>query len=325
MNNVIIKTMKNKDSVKALVTCFKKEKTNFIQISGDTFDVKEALMGIKSDFNPEDIEVFFPNDAEEVVKNIRMKNLFGEKLIIVYDVDSITGSFAKEIKDAVKYPDKLKPNVVVFIYQNERKMLKIESSLTGRFKPVYDSDIPNWIRSFVRNIGFSITEEAVNLIQFSCGVNREEIKKHLERVVQVKEDKDRNIREEDLRDIGFYRDDVIFKITNSVVDGKYVEALRYLTSYSDSVPLFHFMNRDIRCLLGIRAAIDEGGDLKSLGLNKKFNMHPYIFYKKYVPAAKRFSFGILEENFNKIMETEYRIKNGWDEFSLNFNFVSQFQ
>ncbi len=325
MNNVIIKTMKNIGSVKALVTYFKKEKNNLIQISGDAFDVKEALMGIKSDFNPEDIEVFFPNDAEEVVKNIRMKNLFGEKLIIVYDADSITGSFSKEIKDAVKYPDKLKPNVVVFIYQNERKILKIEGSLTGKFKPVYDSDIPGWIRSFVRNMGFSITEEAVNLIQFSCGVNREEIKKHLERVVQVKEDKDRNIREEDLRDIGFYRDDTIFKITNSVVDGKYGEALRYLIEYSDSVPVFHFINRDIRCLLGIRAAIDEGEDLKSLGLNKKFNMHPYIFYKKYVPAAKRFSFEILEENFNKIMETEYRIKNGWEEFSLNFNFVSQLQ
>ena len=252
-----------------------------------------------------------------------MKDLFGNKLIIVYDVDTITGAFSKEIKDAVKYPDRLKPNVVVLIYQNYRKILKIEGSLTGNFKTVYDSDIPDWIRSFVASMGFSITGEAVNLLVFSCGVNREEIQKYVERVIQVKEDKDKNIREEDLSNIGFYRDDTIFKITNSVVDGEYREALRYLIEYSDNVPIFHFINRDIRCLLGIRAAIDEGGDLRKSGLNKKFNMHPYIFYKKYVPAAKKLSYETLERNFDKIMETEYRIKNGWEEFSLNFNFVSQ--
>jgi DNA polymerase III delta subunit len=325
MNNVIIKTMENKSSVKALVTFFKKKKHNLIQISGDDFDVKEALMGIKSGFDSDDIEVFFPNDAEEIVKNIRMKNLFGSKLIIIYDADTISGTFSKEIKDAVKYPDRLKPNVVVLIYQNHRKMLKIENSLTGKFKTVYDSDIPDWIKEFVKNMGFSITEEATNLLQFSCGANREEIKKYLERIISVKEDRDRNIVEEDLRNIGFYRDDTIFKITNSVIDGEYREALRYLIEYSDNVPVFHFINRDIRCLLGIRAAIDEKQNLKKLRLNKKFNMHPYIFYKKYVPAAKRLSYEILEKNFDKIMETEYRIKNGWEEYSLNFNFVSQLQ
>ena len=325
MNNVIIKLMKTKDSVKALLTCFKKEEYNLLQISGDVFDIKEALIGIKDNFNSEGIEVFFPNDAEEVVKNLRMKDLFGSKLIIVYDVDAISGSFSKEIKDAVKDPDRLKPNVVVLIYQNHRKVLKVEGSLVGKFKPVYDSDIPDWIRSFVKRTGFSISGEAANLLQFCCGADRGEIKKHIERVISIKDDQDKNIREEDLRNIGFYRDDTIFKITNSVVDGKYREALRYLIEYSDNVPVFHFINRDMRCLLGVRAAIDEGEDLRSLGLNKKFNMHPYIFFKKYVPAAKRLSYEALEKNFEKIMETEYKIKNGWGEFSLNFNFVSQLQ
>ena len=184
-----------------------------------------------------------------------MKDLFGSKLIIVYDVDAISGSFSKEIKDAVKDPDRLKPNVVVLIYQNHRKVLKVEGSLVGKFKPVYDSDIPDWIRSFVKRTGFSISGEAANLLQFCCGADRGEIKKHIERVISVKDDQDKNIREEDLRNIGFYRDDTIFKITNSVVDGEYREALRYLIEYSDNVPIFHFINRDIRCLLEVHRAI----------------------------------------------------------------------
>ena len=317
--------MEIKENVKGLLTAFKRGKYSLVQISGDDFDVKEALIGIKKDFDPEAIEVFFPDDAEEAVKNIRMKNLFGKRLIIVYNGDSVSNVFFKEIKEFVGDPDRLKPNIVVLIYQNNKKILKIKGSLTGKFKTIYDSDIPDWIKSFVKGIGFSITEEAVNLLQFSCGTNREEIKKYLERVVFAKEDKDKNIEEKDLRDIGFFRDDTIFKITNSVLDGKYREALRYLLEYSEGVPLFHFINRDIRCLLGIRAAMDEGDDLRSLNLNSKFNMHPYIFYKKYVPAARRLSYEILEGNYEKIMETEYRVKNGWDEFGLNFNFLSQLQ
>ena len=219
----------------------------------------------------------------------------------------------------------MRPNVVVLIYQNNKKVLKIKGSLTGKFKTIYDSDIPGWIKSFVKGIGFSITEEAVNLLQFSCGTNREEIKKYLERVVFAKEGKEKNIEEKDLRNIGFYRDDTIFKITNSVLDGKYREALRYLLEYSDGVPIFHFINRDLRCLLGIRAAMDKGDNLKRLNMNSKFNMHPYFFYKKYVPAARRLSYEILERNYEKIMEAEYRRKNGWDEFGLNFNFLSQLQ
>ena len=43
--------MKNKSNVKALLTCFKKEKNSLIQISGDDFDVKEALKGIKNNFD----------------------------------------------------------------------------------------------------------------------------------------------------------------------------------------------------------------------------------------------------------------------------------
>jgi len=325
MNNVIIEPMEIKDNVKALLSYFDKEKHNLIQISGDDFDIKETLSGIKGKFSEEATDVFFPDDAEEVLKNIRMKNLFGNRLIIVYDVDSISGAFFKEIKEVVVNPDRLNPNVVVFVYQNNKKILKIENSLIGKFKSFYDSDIPGWIRNSVKSMGFSITEEAVDLLHFSCGTNRGEMKKYLDRVILAKEDGDREIEGKDLRSIGFYREDTIFKITNSVLDGKYSEALRYLMECSDNVPLFYFLNRDIRCLLGIRAAMDKGEDLKSLNLNRIFGMHPYIFYKKYVPAARRLSYEVLNRNYEKIMETEYRVKNGWEEFSLNFNFLSQLQ
>jgi DNA polymerase III delta subunit len=325
MNNVIIKKMKTKDNVNALVTCFKEKKHNLLQISGDDFDIEETLTSIREDFDPKDIETFFPDDAPEAIKSLRMKTLFGGKLMIFYDVDTLSASLFKEIKDSVKNPDRLSPNFAVLIFRDQKKMFKIEDSLMGKFKPIYNSDIPAWIRNFAGKIGYRVSEEATNLLCFRCGINRGEIKKHIERIISLKDDQDKSIEEEDLKNIGFYRDDTIFEISNSILDGNYNDALRYLVEYSDNVPVFHFINRDIRCLLTVRASIDEGENTNESDLSRRLNMHPYIFKKKYLPAARRLSYEVLEKNFERIMDTEYQIKNGWEELSMNFNFVSQLQ
>ena len=325
MNNVIIKIMEYKGGAKDIINSFKKHKHNLLQISGDDFDVKEVIDSVREDFDSKNIEVFFPDDAEEAIKNLRMKTLFGGKLIVFYDVDSLSASLFKEVKGIVSDPAKLSPNFVVLVFKNNKKIFKIKDSLIASFKKIYDSDIPVWIRRFVAAKGYKISEEAVNLLHFFCGLNREEIKKHLERIILLKEEKDKNIEEKDLINIGFYRDDTIFRISNSIMEGKYRDALRYLLEYSDNMPVFHFVNRDIRCLLALRASIDEGENLMGSDINKRLNMHPYIFSKKYLPSAKKLSYSILEEHFDKMMDTEYKIKNGWEEFSMNFNFVSQLQ
>jgi DNA polymerase-3 subunit delta len=325
MNNVIIKIMEYKRNVKDLVNSFKKHKHNLLQVSGDDFEVKEVIDHIRKDFGSGNVEIFFPDDVNDAIKSLLMKTLFGEKLIIIYDVDSLSSSLFKEIKASVNDPEKLAPNFVVLIFKNNKKIFKIKNSLIGKFKKIYDSDIPNWIKKFVAEKGYRISEEAINLLHFSCGLNREEIKEHLDRIILLKEGKDKNIEEKDLSNIGFYRDDTIFKISNSILEGKYRDALRYLIEYSDNMPIFHFVNRDIRCLLALRASMDEGEDLRGSNLSRRLNMHPYIFSKKYLPAAKNLSYNDLEENFDKIMDTEYKIKNGWGEFSMNFNFVSQLQ
>ena len=324
MNNVIIKIMEYKGGIKDIVNSFRNRTNNLLQISGDNFDIKEVIDSIRKDFDSKNIEVFFPDDSEEAIKNLRMKTLFGGKLIIFYDVDSLSASLFKEVKSLVSHPAKLSPNFVVLIFKNSKKIFKIKDSLIASFKKVYDSDIPVWIRGFVAANGYKISEEAVNLLHFSCGLNREEIKEHLERIILLKEE-DKNIEEKDLKNIGFYRDDTIFKISNSIMEGKYQDALRYLVEYSESMPVFHFVNRDIRCLLALRASIDEGENFRGSDINKRLNIHPYIFSKKYLPSAKKLSYSVLEEHFDKIMDTEYKIKNGWEEFSMNFNFVSQLQ
>ncbi|MEA1913383.1 MAG: hypothetical protein U9N06_06100 [candidate division WOR-3 bacterium] len=315
--------MKIKKDIKEFLLAYKSETFNLLQISGDDYDIKEVIEGVKSDFEPDRVEVFFKDDAENVLSNLSMKTLFGAKLIIVYEVDSFPETYFKKIKEVIKNPAHLKPNIVVLTYKNKKRIPEIKDGLIGDFKVMYDSDIPTWIKRFVKKKGCSITEKAVQLLHFSCGTNREALKKQLDRIISIKEGKDTVVKEEDVKDIGFYREDTAFKITNSLIDGDYRAALHYFIEQSSNVPLFYYINRDLRRLLVIRAAVDLDEDIKGLDLKKRLGLHPYFLDNKYKPAVARLPYEKLERRYEKALDAEYSIRNGWNEFSVNFNFINQ--
>ena len=304
---------------------YRKNKYNLLQVSGDNFEVNEVIREIKKEFTKDKIEIFFKDDVENALYNLSMKTLFGGKLIIIYDVDTFPKSQVNKIKNCVKNPLLLKPNIVILTYTNKRNIPNVEGNLIGTFNPVYDSDIPSWILKYIRSLGYSITEEAINFLHFSFGTNREELRKQIGQIIERSKEGDTALTIEDVKKIGFYRDDTVFKITNSIIEGKYRTALQYLMSCSDKNAIFYFVNRDLRNLLVIRATLDLKENINKLGSKGRLNLHSYFMYNLYKPAALRLSFKELEKQFENIMESEYRIKNGWDEFNVNLNFISQLE
>ncbi len=298
---------------------------NLLLISGDEFDLKEVISRVKKDFKRDNIEVFFKDDAENVIENLSMKTLFGSKLIIVYDVDTFPKSQVNKIKNLIQNPEKIKPNTVILAYQNKKNIPPIKNSLIGVFKPIYDSDIPTWIKRHVKSLGYLIKEEALNFLHFSFGTNREELRKQIEQLIGRLEEGQKEITVEQVKDFGFYRDDTIFRITNSLIEGNYKTAIQYLMECSDKQLLFYFINRDIRYLLVIKANLELGGDIKKLGSKGRLNLHNYFLYNVYKPTALKLSFKQLEKQYLDIIESEYKIKRGWDEFSVNLNYISQLE
>lgn len=308
-----------------LISLYQKKGYNLIFLSGDDFDKKESIEKIKNSFSGDEIDYYFKNDAEDIIESLSMKTLFGRKLFIVYDIDSFSSDIYKKIKEIISKPDRIKPNTLVLTFQNEKKIPGVENALCGKFKKIYDSDIPGWIKKYVRENGYKIEREALRFLHFTCGTNRGEIKKNIERIISVKEKRDNKITRKDVENVGFIREDTIFQLTNSIRDKKYKKALQYLLEYSDKIPVFYFINRDTRILLVLRAIMDKKKNLKKMNINKRLKMHPYFLNKQYRPAAGKMPFSALKEQFEKVIESEYRIKNGWDENSANFNLINQLQ
>ncbi len=304
---------------------YKRNKYNLLQLFGDDFELRGVIRALKNEFERDKIEIFFKDDAENAVYNLSMKTLFGGKLIIIYEVDTFPKAELNRIKRLIGNPEKLKPNIVILTYRNKRNILKHENSLTGCFKLVYDSDVPSWLKRYIHSLGYTITEDAINFLHFSFGTNREELRKQIEQITERLDKGDTELTIEHVKDVGFYRDDAVFKITNSIIEGNYKTALEYLMECSDKKALFYFINRDIRYLLVIKATLELGEDINKLVSKRRLNLHNYFLNNVYKPAAARLPFKKLEKQFEDIMESEYKIKSGWDEFSINLNFVSQLE
>lgn len=311
--------------VEKFVNEYKNKKYNLLQISGDEFELTEVINIIKKDFDNNNIEIFFKDESEEIIDNLNMRTLFGEKLIIIYSVDTLPKSEFKKVKEIIKIPERIKPNIVLLTYDNNKNISNIENSLIGMFKPVYDSDIPSWTKRYINNLGYIITEEALNYLYFSFGTNREELRKQIEQIILGMEESEKKIEIKHVKGIGFYRDDTIFRITNSIIKGNYKSAIQYLMECTDKQRLFYFINRDIRYLLVIKANIEYDGDVSKLGSKGRLNLHDYFINNLYKPQALKLTFEDLEKNYVDIMESEYKIKRGWDEFSINLNYISQLE
>jgi len=312
-------------TVEEFLSVYKKNVYNLLQLSGDDFEVSEVIFAIKKEFKEDRIEVFFKGDAEDALHNLSAKTLFGDKLMIIYEVDTFPKSQYNKVKKITKNPERLKPNTIILTYSNKKIMPRVQNSLSCSFETVYDSGIPSWIKRFIRGKGYSITEEAINLLHFSFGTNRKELKKQIELIVGRLKNTNREITIEDVKEIGYCRDDTIFKITNSMIEGKYKTALQYLMEFSDNKSLFYFINRDLRYLLIVKANLDAGESIKKLSSKERLNLNNYFLYNKYKVAAEKVSYKKMEQQYEDIIDAEYKIKNGWNEFSVNFNLISQLQ
>ena len=105
---------------------YRKNKYNLLQVSGDNFEVNEVIREIKKEFTKDKIEIFFKDDVENALYNLSMKTLFGGKLIIIYDVDTFPKSQVNKIKNCVKNPLLLKPNIIILTYTNKRNIPNVE-------------------------------------------------------------------------------------------------------------------------------------------------------------------------------------------------------
>ena len=129
------------------------------------------------------------------------------------------------------------PETTLAIVEGEKASL-VPKPKTGflaeSFKPVYEKDLPPWIKARFRKRGKTVADRAAALLMNNVGMELAELDREIEKVAMVAGDR-AAITEEDVRAVvGEYRRDTVYAFCNAVGLGRFGEAAGVLENLMEN-------------------------------------------------------------------------------------------
>jgi len=152
------------------------------------------------------------------------------RVIVVRDFDKIHPETRKKIVASLK---DLPESTFMMIEGSEVKpAVRVPKGqlLADFFKPVYDNNLPSWIKTRFAKRGYSIDNSAVALIVNNVSGSLGEIDGEIEKITSSVGDVKRITEDAVAKVVGSFRHDTIYNLANTVGKGKLKESVEILRS-----------------------------------------------------------------------------------------------
>jgi DNA polymerase III subunit delta len=217
-------------------------KTRVILLSGEDFQRSERLSKILSlvvdkntrDFNFDELNpnTFSVNLLSEIITTYPV--LSDKRVILVRDFDKINPDIRKKAALVIK---NVQDSALIIIEGEEASLSPkppAEYFVSETFKPVYESQLPQWIQSRFSIRGKKVTKLATALLINNAGTVLREIDNEIEKI-SIAFDKKETVTEKEVEHIvGSFRQDTIWNLCNSLGTGDLAATHRILANLMDS-------------------------------------------------------------------------------------------
>lgn len=180
------------------------------------------------------------------------------------------------------------------------------------FKPLYDSQIPEWIKSYMGSKGKKIFPGAVRLLHGKVGVVLRDLVNEIEKLLLFVDDKER-IEEEDVEAVvGIAKHYNIFELSDAV--GKMdlkgaVEILERMLDVGESpVSIVAMLTRYFTILWKIKELIQHREPERKIA--SIVGVHPF-FVKDYIAQAQNFSEARITTAFTHLLNADVHLKSSY--------------
>lgn len=287
----------------------------------ENFLIEEALKRIISsaiepeaaDFN---LDIFFGNevDGARILETATAYPFMGERRVVV--VKDLHRMKPTEIETINRYL--AKPSVstcLVLIATKLNFKLKNNKELKKRctsieFKPLYERQIPGWIKQYLGSKEIEISDDAVRLLHENVGTSLWAIVNELDKVILNLTDR-KKIESEDVRQVvGISRGYSVFDLSNSIGQKKVNTALvivsRMLELGESPIGILAMLIRHFSILLKLKYGLKKGSSQAHLA---SFAGVPVFFVKDYLPQVKNFTRQELQQAFSHLLEADVKLKS----------------
>jgi len=203
-----------------------------------------------------------------------------------------------------------KPNLSAHPYRRLKK--KAEWS---HFKPLYDNQMPGWIKKYVRGKGYDIEPQAVQMLADYVGTDLQAVASEVEKLITFAGGRDTLTANDVLDASGQTREFNVFELQSAIGEGKYADAMRITNRILQQASNAH--GEAIMIVAVLNAFVDklwklmtpQAQRMSKHKLAGHIGVSPY-FVQEYKHAARRYSLRSVQEAHAALMAADYELKGG---------------
>ena len=286
----------------------------FIDMISDTIE-NEALDEADRAFNQ--IVLYGGDvDVETIANHARSFPMMGERMVVIVKE-------AQDVKDLEKFETYLdtipETTLLVFVYKykkfNKQKTLAKKIDKMGVWfesKALRDYNIPGWIQSYLKGIGYSISPKATQMLADYLGTDLHKVANELKKLT-IALPKNKSIDDADVeRNIGISKDFNVFELQNAIGNRDVLKANLIVNYFGDNtkenpllvtaINLYGYFTK----LIKLHCTQDKSqGNLASV-----LGVAPF-FVRDYQTAARNYPPQVCIRNISILREFDMKSK-GYD-------------
>jgi len=203
-----------------------------------------------------------------------------------------------------------KPNLSAHPY----RALK-QKAAWSHFKPLYDNQMPGWIKKYVRSQGYDIEPQAVQMLADYVGTDLQTAASEVEKLITFAGQRDTLTADDVLDASGQTREFNVFELQSAIGEGRHASAMRIVARIlqqasnprSEAIMIVAVLNAYVDKLWKLMTP--QAQRMSKYKLASHIGVSPY-FVQEYKQAATRFSLPAVQDAHAALLAADYELKGG---------------
>ncbi len=281
---------------------------------------KAALEQGAEDFN---FDVYYASDVEgAVVVNAAMSvPMMTERRVVL--VKNIQHFKSRSIDLLAAYSERPSPSTCLILVSEKfksdtpsAKKLK-KNSYHIEAKRLYDNQIPGWIKTYLKNQKFSITDGALQLLQVNTGNSLRTICSELDKIKLNLGDRTEITVQDVETVVGISREYNVFEFCDAVVERQIKKSIRIqarmLQLGESPIGLLVMLTRHFTILAKLNTMLRQRQTKPDI--SKRLKINPY-FVDNYIRQARLYSQTQIMRAFELLLEADQQLKMSYQKPGL---------
>lgn len=279
--------------------------------------IEHALARHERDFN---FDLVYGQDAEAqaVLALCAGYPMMAERrVVVVRNFEQL-----KDNRLFTAYAEQPNPTAVVLLLCSTKPNLSMhpyralkQHAAWGEFKPLYDNKMPGWIQQRVKNLGYRIEPQAVQMLADYVGTSLQAAAAEIEKLITYAGGRKTLTGDDVVSASGQTREFNVFELQKAIGEGRYSDAVRIAdrllgqasNTRGEALMIVSVLTGYITRLWKLAACQQQG--LPEREMASRVGISPF-FIKEYIFSLRRFPPAAIEQAFAALLAADYELKGG---------------